>query len=456
MMRGMTRASGRTGSHLPFALLLVLAVSLGVAPRAGAVVFDPARVACRTMDNGLRVVVKEGHSAPIVAVDVYVHFGSGDEDETTNGVAHAIEHMIFQGRDEARVGRLPRMIEGLGGRVLASTTRDHTHFAVAVSSEYFEQAVTQLAMALGHPELEADTVQRELAIIAHELRQMQEDPLFVLREQTFALSFVKHGYRLPVGGTEESIAALDRTVLERTHRAYYTAPNMTVVVVGDVDPELAFRVVGEAFSQFDPAPPPVRTPVDEPRRMTRKEAPPIEIPGARTLMVLGFPSPGLAGQKQDVCAMDVLMTVLGDGAHSRFQRRVIEEKKAAEMVSAMYLTQRDPGVFYVWAAAPTGGLEAAANAILAEVADVRANGITPEELARAKAIVTGSYATQSETYVDQAATLGFYDSIDSYQFAVDYEGLVNAVTAEDVQRVALAYLDIDKYTLVSIVPAAQP
>jgi zinc protease len=359
--------------------------------------------------------------------------------------------MVFQGRDEARVGRLPRLIEGLGGRVTAQTTRDHTHFAVAVSSEYLEQAASQLAIAIAHPELSQENVQRELAIIAFELRQTAEDPLYILRDEIFGLSFTKHGYRLPIGGTEKGLASLNRATLQEVHSLYYTAPNMTVVVVGDVIAEQAFSCISQAFSGLPSTQPPVAAAADEPRGVEVRKAPAIEVPESRTFVMLGFPAPAISKDKTGVCAMDVLMAGLSEGNKSRLSSRIIEDKKLAGTLGAMYLTQKDPGLFYIWAVVPPDGIDAYTNVVLAEIAEVRANGISDDELRRAKAIVIGNYAMQSETYIDQASTLGFYDSISSYEFALNYEDLVNAVTAKDIVRLATDYLDPGAYTCATIV-----
>jgi len=436
-----------------WAALAVLAVALSAAS-AEAAVFTAADVKGRTLDNGVRVIVREAHEAPIVALDVYIRFGSALETDETNGVAHTIEHLVFQGMEGSRVGRLPRLIEGLGGRVTAETSRDHTHFAVALSPEGLEEAATQLAVAIRNPETDPTIVARERSIIAHELAQQADNPVLQLQELSYRLGFTKHGYRLSPGGTRESLANLSRADIQRAHDAYYTGPNTAVVVVGDVDVEEAFRVVSAAFGSFPATPPPPRPDTEEPRRMTRKVAPPVERATSRHFLMLGFPAPGVAAAKDDVCPMDVLMAALGEGRASRFQRRVVGERKLADEMLTIYLTQRDPGAFYVWAVTPDGGSEAAVNAVLEEIADIRAKGLPADDLDRAKQQILGSFAVQSETYMDQAATLGFYESIGGYEFALEYEERVGAVTSADVQRVASTYLDPELYTLVQVRPKA--
>lgn len=431
----------------------VAAVALSGA-LARAAVFAPADVQARTLENGVRVIVREAHEAPIVALDVYIRFGSALETDETNGVAHTIEHLVFQGMSGSRVGRLPRLIEGLGGRVTAETSRDHTHFAVAVPPDGLEEAATQLAVAIRNPETDPAILARERNIIAHELAQQADNPVLQLQELSYRLGFTKHGYRLSPGGTRESLANLSRADIQRAHDAYYTGPNTAVIVVGDVDTEEAFRVVSAAFHSFPALLPPARPSMDEPRRMTRKAAPPVERATSRHFLMLGFPAPGMASAKDDVCPMDVLMAALGEGRASRFQRRIVGERKLADEMLTIYLTQRDPGAFFVWAVTPADGAEAAVNAVLEEIAEIRAKGLPAEELDRAKQQILGSFAVQSETYMDQAATLGFYESIGGFEFALEYEERVGAVTSADIQRVASTYLDPELYTLVQVRPKA--
>jgi zinc protease len=450
-MLRMGRFSSEGLRSAAFGLVCVL-FGLVLATAASADVINGDQVSSKVLDNGLRVVCKEGHSAPIVVIDVYVRFGSVDETPETSGVAHALEHMVFQGQDDARVGRLPRMIEGLGGRVTAETSRDHTHFGVAVSSEHFEQAATQLAIAVADPEMEPATIERELSIIDRELTQYAEEPIYTLRDRIYGAVFGDSGYGLPVGGDQANLKNLDRGLLRKTHDAYYTGPNMAVVVVGDVAADEVFRVVESAFGGFRDAQPPARRDVEERRRTDGLVLDPIQMPVGRTIMMIGFPAPGLAKDPKAVCALDVLMSILDNSGHCRYIDHIVKEKQLASAMSAMYLTQRDPGIFYTWAAVPEDGVEAAANAVREELADIRANGVPDDEIERAKRILTASFAVQSETYVDQAGTLGFYESIDSYKFGVDYEHLIMAVTADDVRRLAHDYLDPEAYVLASAVP----
>jgi len=417
-----------------------------------AAVFDPEQVTVQTLDNGLQVVVKEGSVAPVVVIDAYVRFGSAQETPEKNGIAHALEHMIFQGRDGDRVGRLPRMIEAMGGRVTAETSRDHTHFSVAVSSEHFEQAVTQLAIAVRSPELELQSLSRELAIVTNELMELHDNPLERLLDAAYQQSFGQSGYGLPRGGTIESVRGLTRADLQRAHDEYYTGPNMSVVVVGDVPDEEAHQVVAEAFGAFPNVAPPAPVELDRGFADGKQTPPPTTVPGARPFFLLAFPAPGIEGDKEAVCAADVLMAALSEGRGSRFAVRGEQEDGLLAAASCMYLTQRGPGLFYVWGTAPEDAVDATVEEALSMIRVIRDEGLPEDELARAIDVIVGSYAVQSETFIDQAGTLGFYSCIDSHEFAIQYEELVRDVTSEDIRRVARTYLDPEIYTLVRILP----
>jgi zinc protease len=280
--------------------------------------------------------------------------------------------------------------------------------------------------------------------------EQNDNPLARMLDATYDLAYGKQGYGLPTGGTVDSIQGLGRPDLQRAHDTYYSGPNMAVVVVGDVETARAHEIVAEAFGAFPGGEPADDTAAAEwqPAQTTLD----LQVPDARPLYMIGFPGPAISTSRSDPCAADVIMALLSEGRQSRFAKHAEAHEGLLGSASCMYLTQQHPGLFYIWGVADEGQMDASVEAILAIITDLRTNGISKEELQYGKDLIVGSFAVQSETYPDQAGTLGFYESTDSYEFAVDYEELVRAVTMEDVERVLQTYLDPARHTLVRILP----
>ena len=415
-------------------LLVGLALCSGLA-RASVPIIDPAAISTKTLDNGLKVIVKEAHSSPIVTLDLYVRSGSAVETELTSGAMHLLEHMIFQRRANGYGGRIAREIEGLGGEVYAETTRDFVHFRVTVAAEFFSRALDELALAVCDPQIDEGLLLREKRIVFAELRDYREQPLRVITEAGFALLFEGHPYALPVAGREREIARLDRdTLLRGVYEAHFTGPNMALVVVGDVSAEQVFKKAAQALSKLPDTPPPARSPAP-PTPLSQERRRTIAGPGATTFLLLGFLAPSIA-EKEAVCATDVLLGVVGEGSSSLLQREVAAKHKNVRACGAGFLTQRWPGMFYVWLQLAGGSVDNVEKDLRALLARLAKEGVSEEEVRRGRAIILGSYAMQCETFPDQAGALGFYEAIDTYHFAVEYEQRIRSVTKEQVDAVA--------------------
>ncbi len=404
-------------------------------------------VKLRTLPNGLRVLVREAHEAPLVTLDLWVRAGSARETPETNGVAHFMEHLLFRGTQKRGRGEVDRDIEDLGATLNATTSRDWMHLYTTVANRYWQNALEVIADAVQNSALRPEDVDREQLIILDELARSADNPVRDANQRLAELLFEKHPYRLPVAATRESIMRIQREQILDFYRKYYVPNNASLVIVGDVTEAEAFAVAERLFGKWqrreidDPEPAP-ESPPDSPRRAEFK------VRRSFPVLGIGFMAPSVKEVK-DVCACDILLAVLGE--REGMLTRLLVGQGVATRVTTEFLTQRYPGVFSIVVELPEKGDPAQAEAIVVgALQQLAKTPISETELNRARREILGNYLFSLETTEGQASTLGFYEMIDTYQFAIDYEKNLLAVTPEDIRRVVEKYLNPERRAVVTL------
>jgi zinc protease len=425
-------------------LALVLLPAARLLAFASLPILDPAKVTEKNLPNGLHLVIKEDRQWPVVALGMYVKAGSVNESASERGVAHLVEHLLFETTDE-RSEKLAPAIEDLGGRVSATTMRDFAHLNVVVASRSIETVLPLVVRSVFTSSfLEAD-FKREQAVVKREIADRDDRAEQFLDNMIWRLAFPTHPYGRPIGGTPEDLDKLTYAMARAFHKRFYVPNNAALVVAGDVDPDWVTSRVGQLTAQLPSQPTQWQVPAAEPVPATPRVKTD-HLARNISLLAMAWQAPGIA-HKEDCCAMDLIYTLLSQGAYGRLNRALVEQKKVALSADADFLTQRYPGLLVIQALVPTGKEEAAQAAVLEEVARMSAEPVTVEELDRAKRLLYTEYAFTNETYDDQVSSMGFYEAIDSYKFALDYIRQVLKVTPEQLQAVAKQYLTPGSYSL---------
>jgi len=435
-------------------LAALMALALAVAGWAGAApILDGARIVEKTYDNGFRLIMKPERQWDLVAVGLYVRAGSFCETDEEAGVAHLLEHLLFEATVKGETQTVGPAIEELGGYVNASTTRDFTRIDVTVASQYLEQVIEMLASAAFNLEVTDTALTREREVILRELADRQAVAEGMLERLIWGTAYTAHPYRREIGGTEEQVKDLTLEELQAFHKRFYVPGNMALVAVGDLDPDALTEQVGRLFGARAGAPFSVPDPRPEPAQTSSRTV--VEQRKSDTTIVnFAWHAPGIAN-RAEVWAMDLIYTILGDDRIGRL-RQSLDEQGLSLMSSTDFLTQRYPGLFIVTILTkPDKELEVR-SAVLAEVGRLRSEPVTEQELSEAKRTVRAQYAFSNEAYSDQVGTLGFYEAIGAYRLAVDYLAEVEQVSAADLQAVARKYLIPDAYTLVIVRPESRP
>ncbi len=449
-------------------LLTVLSVLLGAVSVGSVVLAESSAVQYSdaiheyTLDNGLRILVKQDKRAPIAVVQLWYKVGSSYEHSGITGVSHALEHMMFKGTKKYPTGEFNRIINENGAEDNAFTSPDATVYHQTLASD-------RLAIAL---ELEADRMRgltlppeefkKEMAVVKEERRLRTEDrPNGLAREQFMATAFLNNPNGHPVIGWMTDLDAMTVADLRTWYDRWYAPNNATLVVVGDVEPAEVHALAQQYYGPIErrtitPPKPQLETPQMGPRHVKVKA--PAEVP----FVLMGYKTPALVDvlgteSEWEPYALEVLSSVLDGGRSSRMSREMIRGKEIAAAAGSWSSNYgRLPSLFSVYGVpAKDVAIEVVKAALLEQLERFKTEAVTPQELARVKAQVIAGEVFGLDGVQQQANLLGSLETVGlGYKLMDAYVERVLAITPEQIQQVAQKYFVEEQLTIGELVPQA--
>ncbi len=414
-----------------------------------------------TLPNGLKVIVHEDHSVPVVTVNTWYHVGSGDERPGRTGFAHLFEHLMFMGSQNVPTGQFDQLLEAAGADNNGSTTEDRTN--------YFEDGPTNALplmlyldsdrMGFLLPELTAEKVDLQRGVVQNERRQSYENQPYGLAEENILrrLYPAGHAYSWPVIGSMADLSAATIEDVRQFSRTYYTSTNATMVIGGDVNPVAVRRLVERYFGDVTRGP-----------AVTRTQPPPVNLDADvyatledRVQLPRVYDAWHTARAfSPDDAALNVLADVLASGKSSRLYRRLVYEMQIATQVTAYHDALKADGSFRLSSTARPGhDLNELQRVIGEEIRRLVETGPTAREVQRVINQTDAQFLDRMErvgSFGGKADQLAFYDYFvgtpDYFQTDLDR---YRRVTPADVQRVAREYLQRHRVVL-SVVPQGRP
>lgn len=403
-----------------------------------------------TMNNGMKVILEENRTTPVVALQMWVKVGSGDESDEEAGICHFIEHMLFKGTERRKVREMAREIESLGGTINAYTSYDQTVYHVTLSSRYIDTGLDVLRDAIQHSTFDSLELEREREVILEEIRRRQDDPSRRLFDQTMATVYQQHPYRRPISGYEKTIKAITRDQMISFFKKWYAPNHMVFVATGDFDNLEMERKVREILEDFKPSSEALSHRIGEPEAMGVRTS---ISPGnfKETYLQISVPIP--PANHKDTPALDALSHILGGGETSRLVQRVKLEKGLVHSIYVSSYTPRDPGLFVIGATLSSENLERGVEAILGEVIRLWQEKITAEELHRVKVNVESELIYDRQTVQGLARKMGYYEVVaGDVRFERDYLRRVSLLQREDIQKVVRRYFKTNRFVISILAP----
>jgi zinc protease len=432
------------------AMLLACALPAGIAAQNLRVPYTTF-----TLPNGLKVIVHEDHSVPVVTVNTWYHVGSGDELPGRTGFAHLFEHLMFMGSQHVPTGQFDQLLEAVGADNNGSTTEDRTNYYENGPSNALPLMLYLDSDRMGFlvPEITPDKVDLQRGVVQNERRQSYENQPYGLAEENILkrLYPADHPYNWPVIGSMADLSAATIEDVRQFSRTWYTPNNATLVVAGDVRAADVRRQMTRWFGGIARGP-----------AVTRRPAPPVNLAADVYATIedrVQLPRVydawhTVKGFAPDDAALNVLADILASGKSSRLYRRLVYEMQIASQVSAYADGGRLDGSFRISATARPGhDLNELQRVVDEEVRRVAETGPTTREMERVLNQTEAQFLSQMERVGGKANQLAYYDyfvgSPDYFQGDLDR---YRRVSAADVQRVAGDYLLRAHRVVLSVVP----
>lgn len=420
-------------------VISVLFLCLNCIPASWAETFE------KTYDNGLKLVVREDHRAPVVVSQLWYHVGSSYEHDGITGVSHALEHLMFKSTENTATGEFSRIVAENGGSDNAFTGKHYTTYFQRIASDRLEICLRLEADRMKGLLFDEAEFRREIEVIKEERNlRVDNNPLARFYERFMATVFIQSPLRHPVIGWPQDIEQLNMRQTIDWYKRWYAPNNATLVIVGDVHFAEVDTLVKRYFS-------PIKSkPVISVKR--RREAPQDglkviqgygETSTPYLLMAYRAPVIRRLENPADAYALDVLSGILDGGSSARFSRYLQREQEVAISASAAYdAFDRLEGLFTITAIPKTGvTLEDLQSAVEVQIDRLKTEAVSEQELQRVKAQVISGRVYERDSTFYTAMQIGKLEAAGlDWQLLDDYLTQIKRVEAEDIQRVAKRYL----------------
>ena len=406
-----------------------------------------------TLKNGLRLVMHENHSSPIISFQVWYHVGSIHERPGITGISHLFEHMMFKGSKNVKPEEHSRIIQLNGGTDNAFTTRDFTAYFQNLPSSKLELAAHLEADRMEHLQLTNETLQSERKVVKEERRLRTDNSLFgKLNEGLYDAAFLEHPYRWPVIGWMSDLNTISLDTCKTFYQTYYTPGNATIIIVGDIDPGNTISVIEKYFGSLsatvrfkDVIPP-------EPMQSQERQKE-ISADTQFPWLAIGYHIPNAADD--DIPALELLGNILTVGRSSRLYRKLIYEEKAALSLFCTVDKNRNPGLFTI----TVGSIRKEYTPKLAEtiisesLEKLKKELVTEREIEKARNKIETALIFGLQTNFVRGLRMGFSmeRTGDPLWFLKDLDRYDRSA-AEDIQRVAKKYFTPKNRTVVRLIP----
>lgn len=408
----------------------------------------------KLLNNGLKLIVAEDHTTPIVAVDIWYKVGSRDEKPGKSGFAHLFEHMMFEGSENVGKSEHMKIINDVGGIVNGSTAQDRTNYWEVVPSNQLElvlwleaDRMRSLKVTRENFENQRDTVKEE-----RRMRVDNQPYMRVLYEMKDEVAYTNFAYRHSVIGSMEDLDTATLEDVRRFHDLYYRPNNAVMSIVGDVEVERAVELVKKYFAEIQPGAPVPTIDLSEPPQESGKRTEYRDpfAPFPAYLFAYHIPE----RRHPDFYAIELLEKILFDGESSRLYRKLVEEKQFVLHLLGGSDGKFGPSLFFGFAQiSPRGSIAGVEQIIQNELTDLAENRITPRELEKAKNKVRADFYLKQESVRTRA------DQFCMYEMVFDEPGMLFrelerylAVSAEEIREAAGRYFPLQNRTVIEVYP----
>lgn len=426
-----------------------------------------------SLENGMKVLLVENRVAPVVTVMVVYRVGSRNEAVGYTGATHLLEHMMFKGTPSFNKGKKTQIaatLQRIGASFNATTWYDRTNYFETVPSDQMELAIKLEADRMRNSYIADEDRQSEMTVVRNELERGQNEPSEVLDEAVYAAAFREHPYHHPTIGWRADVEGVPTARLKEFYDTFYHPNNATAILVGDFERLRALELMTKYFGAYKASTTPIpEVYTEEPEQQGERRLV-IRRAGELAIVQMAFHTPGVLGQKtvlsneelarlaanppedNDIYPLVVLSAALSNGVTSRLYQALVETQLAVYAITNAD-QHRDPGLFNVIAMVnPEVEPRRVEETILAEIAKVMEEGLTEQEIEKAKQQIIAQEAYSRDGTFNIALLMSEAEAVADWRYFKDYAKRIERVRGEDVKRVARQYLTEDNRTVGHFIP----
>jgi zinc protease len=412
------------------------------------------------LNNGLKILVKEDHRAPIAVSMIWYNVGSADEPGGITGVSHAIEHIMFKGTNKFPLGIFSKTIAAQGGQENAFTNNDYTAYFEKIDSSRLATSFELEADRMNNLLLNADEFAKEIKVIQEERRLRTDDnPQALAFERLLATAHLTAPYSHPVIGWMTDLQQMNVNDLKKWYQRYYAPNNATLVVVGDVNTEKVHALAEHYFGSISQHPIPERKPQQEPPALGKKT---VTIHGSAKLplLLISYTVPGVHTAKiaWEPYALEIIAGILDAGDGARFTKNLIRTSHIATAADTYYnLYSRYQTQFIVYGSpSQNHQISDLRKALLFELNQLKTVLVNSKELQRIKNQIIAQKTFEQDSIFGQAMELGLLETVGiGWRNTDKYHQALNDVTAEQIQETAQHYFQENNMTEAELKPIGQ-
>ena len=416
-----------------------------------------AEVFERTLANGLKIIVKEDHRAPVVVQQIWYKAGSMDEFNGSTGVAHVLEHMMFKGTKEVAAGQFSKTIAINAGKDNAFTNRDYTTYFEQLRSDKLELALKLESDRMVNLSFSDEEFAKEIKVVMEERRLRTEDKAHaIVYEQLLATAYNASPYGRPVIGWMNDLENLKPEDARVWYKRWYAPNNATLVIVGDVDPKQVLALAQQYFGPLKAQDLPERKPQTEPQQLGVKRIV-VKAPSQLPYLAMAYHAPVLrdAAKDWEPYALQMLVGILDGGESSRLNKSLVRDTRIANSAGAGYdAMERGPGML-IFDGTPSEGktIPELETALREQFEKIKSEGVTDDELNRVKSQIIAAQVFGLDSMFGQAMQIGQAENAGfSWRDTAVMLDKLKAVTAAQVKEVAQKYIQDDRLTVAVLDP----
>lgn len=409
------------------------------------------------LENGLKIVVREDHRAPVAVAQIWYKVGSGYEPTGITGISHALEHMMFQGTPELPGDGFAILISQYGGNNNAFTAEDYTAYYEELDASNLPVSFKAEADRMQHLTLSGEAFAKEIQVVIEERRMRTDDnPQNTTWERFMASANIMGPYHHPIIGWQNDLDHMTIEDLKKWYQQWYVPNNATLVVVGDVKAQEVFDLAQKYFGAIPAKPLPQAKPFKPVLALGEKRLK-VHLPAQLPYIVWGFDVPTLntTQNEKEVYALVLISALLDGGESARFNRELVRGAQVASQVGTNYdLFKKHPTQFVI-AGIPSEGhdIKALETKVFEQIENLKVHPVSDSELQRAKTQLLAQEIFEKDSMSDQATMLGMLESVGlPWQVADTFVDKIKAVTPQEIQEAAKKYFNKNSLTTAELIP----